>query len=114
MRISDWSSDVCSFDLARAGAARGACARDRRGGGELPTPTTRMFDRRAQARGRRGEHRCRLGRFSSEERRVGKECDSTLRSRWCPLNETTNKRTARSTETLYGKTERNIRVKLKY
>src|SRR3546814_3411182 len=56
MRISDWSSDVCSSDLAHSARAawlsRGACARNT---------------------GQR-----------SEERRVGKECVSTCRSRWSP------------------------------
>src|SRR3546814_6174057 len=68
MRISDWSSDVCSSDLAwrsappacRAGAASWA----RRGGN--------------------GDSRPAHGR--SEERRVGKECVSTCRSRWSPYH----------------------------
>src|SRR3546814_10719001 len=63
MRISDWSSDVCSSDLARASGSD-----DRLFGFEqgrrLPD-----FD---------------LGR--SEERRVGKECVSTCRSRWSPYH----------------------------
>src|SRR3546814_7821444 len=67
MRISDWSSDVCSSDLVRRGTSirpadcRRACARY----DTLP----------AQAR---------LSR--SEERRVGKECVSTCRSRWSPYH----------------------------
>src|SRR3546814_8031894 len=64
MRISDWSSDVCSSDLCgggrRHGGARASCARCRlRHAASLQRP-----------RGR------------SEERRVGKECVSTCRSRW--------------------------------
>src|SRR3546814_4616810 len=66
MRISDWSSDVCSSDLPRVpvrdlGAGRGAFPR------VVLLP--------AQLRGHR-----------SEERRVGKECVSTCRSRWSPYH----------------------------
>src|SRR3546814_15005196 len=47
MRISDWSSDVCSSDLAEAGARRGAAARDSR----APEARLRRADRRlAEAR----------------------------------------------------------------
>src|SRR3546814_4322842 len=73
MRISDWSSDVCSSDLLRI--AREDDDLDARNGG-------------AQLGDRRGEDRFvaevqpAVGR--SEERRVGKECVSTCRSRWSP------------------------------
>src|SRR3546814_6824796 len=64
MRISDWSSDVCSSDLP---------AVQRRSGTEAmrmapSRPCTRSDSRR------------------SEERRVGKECVSTCRSRWSPYH----------------------------
>src|SRR3546814_8719090 len=65
MRISDWSSDVCSSDLAlpviavSRDAAALAAVRQRHAGADL----TR-----------------------SEERRVGKECVSTCRSRWSPYH----------------------------
>src|SRR3546814_6183956 len=63
MRISDWSSDVCSSDL-------------RRGGPLVPAAVL------AVARRRLG-----LGfGLRSEARRVGKECVSTCRSRWSPYN----------------------------
>src|SRR3546814_15443593 len=63
MRISDWSSDVCSSDLGRGGGvAQEAGQSAERGRGGL-----QQF--RRQLRGR------------SEERRVGKECVSTCRSR---------------------------------
>src|SRR3546814_2569900 len=70
MRISDWSSDVCSSDLParRAPLADRTCA-DRR-------------SRRHTALQAIGRHR--LDR--SEERRVGKECVSTCRSRWSPYH----------------------------
>src|SRR3546814_7066445 len=65
MRISDWSSDVCSSDLAPGGHVRGGSFwRAQRG----QTP-------RAAANPER-----------SEERRVGKECVSTCRSRWSPYH----------------------------
>src|SRR3546814_3309626 len=63
MRISDWSSDVCSSDL-----------KDRIEGGE--SQNRRKCD---QNRPDYPFHQPR-----SEERRVGKECISTCRSRWSP------------------------------
>src|SRR3546814_10055525 len=69
MRISDWSSDVCSSDLHRPGEARGSY---------VSAP---------------GFSACPLGDIifipahqRSEERRVGKECVSTCRSRWSPYH----------------------------
>src|SRR3546814_5486890 len=82
MRISDWSSDVCSSDLAIL--RHQSCFELRR-------------QRRLGRVGRAGSlarfvHLQRMDRrFSSfapglrsEERRVGKECVSTCRSRWSP------------------------------
>src|SRR3546814_19175715 len=71
MRISDWSSDVCSSDLACGSAAadRGSGARLRTTGWSA-AERPRRVERRRRAAGR------------SEERRVGKECVSTCRSRW--------------------------------
>src|SRR3546814_6647227 len=84
MRISDWSSDVCSSDLSRfdwrmimkqaqldielCGRLADACGPVL--GLAVPDtglPVTAMLDR-------------------SEERRVGKECVSTCRSRWSPYH----------------------------
>src|SRR3546814_6683255 len=77
MRISDWSSDVCSSDLRRYRPAR----RTRLSG----TGLRRGYrdeksgpDDEAGA-GHAAAHR-------SEERRVGKECVSTCRSRWSPTH----------------------------
>src|SRR3546814_1572902 len=96
MRISDWSSDVCSSDLA-AGPARSSTA-------PLPRTTVTAYSRHAdtqdrpygppdpaRSRGRssrshhaggrpprRGDDRDDGGR--SEERRVGKAYDNTCRS----------------------------------
>src|SRR3546814_2126637 len=83
MRISDWSSDVCSSDLPQAQVlealgllklkpfpfnpvekSSSVPARYRK----LLTSSTKRMPRR------------------SEERRVGKECVSTCRSRWSPYH----------------------------
>src|SRR3546814_9535217 len=74
MRISDWSSDVCSSDLH--GHSVGWLVRHQAGhrlrlSGHL---------RERQVRNRPGPVGQRVLR--SEERRVGKECVSTCRSRW--------------------------------
>src|SRR3546814_16898161 len=69
MRISDWSSDVCSSDLAAGGRI------------ESLGPADRARDR---IHGRLQFLQDRQGR--SEERRVGKECVSTCRSRWSPYH----------------------------
>src|SRR3546814_2220962 len=76
MRISDWSSDVCSSDLERRRPQLEPEGRgDRLAGGFGP--------RRDQARlGIEAAGLHLLGR--SEERRVGTECVSTCRSRWSP------------------------------
>src|SRR3546814_7521393 len=79
MRISDWSSDVCSSDLPDAGSHCGHLEADLV---QLPVLPGRPAIHSAFAdRGRR--HRRRL---RSEERRVGKECVSTCRSRWSPYH----------------------------
>src|SRR3546814_7967800 len=71
MRISDWSSDVCSSDLRQL-------RRSRRPARPRPFPRTYGVQRiDSCARGRDDR---------SEERRVGKECVSTCRSRWSPYH----------------------------
>src|SRR3546814_18300672 len=76
MRISDWSSDVCSSDLgggaARATASAGCCH---------PAHPRNALPRT----GVEG------AAMRSEERRVGKECVSTCRSRWSPYHYKKNK-----------------------
>src|SRR3546814_6677296 len=96
MRISDWSSDVCSSDLLRAPRRRGfAPLRARFGGlsfappagvapglpGYLPTvfPLERWSMAARDALQAQLEHGIR-----SEERRGGQECVSTCISRWVP------------------------------
>src|SRR3546814_13118628 len=133
MRISDWSSDVCSSDLGRlAGDALDGRRRSRRGARPSPlaeplAPPRRVLyipaflprprpPGRSVASGPKGlpgrrlvdhdnrgatkmpkmktkssvKKRFRLtgtGKVRrSEERRVGKECVSTGRSRWSPYN----------------------------
>src|SRR3546814_9153768 len=83
MRISDWSSDVCSSDLGRrrGGNGRGASGRscERRGGGRNAPPSP--------ARDQSWAISAMVTAISrSEERRVGKECVSTCRSRWSPYH----------------------------
>src|SRR3546814_11698746 len=103
MRISDWSSDVCSSDLLEPAAWRGlevgigvdvedtdafdAIIVDPpvdRAGVETPVQvgdedSLRIDARRAQAQIIAEDAR-------SEERRVGKEWVSTCRSRWAPYH----------------------------
>src|SRR3546814_19414509 len=135
MRISDWSSDVCSSDLCETirleqnyrstgtilGAANGLIAKNTgRLGKELWTDGNdgeaiqlyaafNEYDEADFVVNRMREHldgRCahadlavlyRMGaqsrvldealiRARSEERRVGKECVSTCRSRWSPIH----------------------------
>src|SRR3546814_10081643 len=86
MRISDWSSDVCSSDLSVADDHLvGAEAEER---GERGAVDVGVHD--ADGVSLAGE--CDgevdgdggLADARSEERRVGKECVSTCRSRWSP------------------------------
>src|SRR3546814_19882101 len=82
MRISDWSSDVCSSDLERdPGLVPGALARADRLSRRLP-------DRYARHRNHEpAVPILRAVQGRSEERRVGKECVSTCRFRWATNHE---------------------------
>src|SRR3546814_4719659 len=75
MRISDWSSDVCSSDLEPPKKARAAKLGD-----QVLIDFEGALDgvKRPEMAGQ--DFELELGR--SEERRVGKECVSTCRSRW--------------------------------
>src|SRR3546814_18364806 len=98
MRISDWSSDVCSSDLFGQVLALGlgaavissadlpgvdkmqlgqAFVSDVLGEGEGGALMNTLIS--ASQGGGGGD-----SLFRSEERRVGKECGSTFRSRWAP------------------------------
>src|SRR3546814_14625242 len=113
MRISDWSSDVCSSDLLRDAAVV-----EPANGERAARRSERIVVLEADARqhvddvvhGLAGhlaldeflrQHGLGLGGFGhldaadiadapagdrSEERRVGKECGSTCRSRWSPYH----------------------------
>src|SRR3546814_15120665 len=101
MRISDWSSDVCSSDLyglTRAQvsyilvrATREGWAERKQGYGWRFLPVAKTPEAFEQI------YRFRMiieptaflepgFRLRSEERRVGKECVSTCRSRWSPVH----------------------------
>src|SRR3546814_16372377 len=107
MRISDWSSDVCSSDLRDYWGRRGGCLINRmmwarkshipfimpsrvighpllcqNALGLSPTQNA-AFWHLAPLNVESAE----LG-IRSEERRVGKECVSTCRSRWSPYHST--------------------------
>src|SRR3546814_7921794 len=87
MRISDWSSDVCSSDLVGflrpAGDVDAQAAFDplHRQAGAM-----QQFGGLAGPRRNRAQARGDVARNRSEERRVGKECVSTCRSRWSPYH----------------------------
>src|SRR3546814_2315661 len=108
MRISDWSSDVCSSDLKVAALNEGVCKM--RGADHHRVDRVRSdtadLDQRADGV---GNARADIGACGplygaqnrlpgqqdgirirpadrSEERRVGKECVSTCRSRWSPYH----------------------------
>src|SRR3546814_10497679 len=90
MRISDWSSDVCSSDLKPWSLAvandpapseqRGTIRGDEDFGGGGYSEFAMVPGDAVVYRGTDYLH----GR--SEERRVGKECVSTCRSRWSPYD----------------------------
>src|SRR3546814_16461857 len=97
MRISDWSSDVCSSDLRRpllTAASREKSAShpyalvESAGSAACrPAPPVASF-RMMNAPPGTGRKKDAEGRavMRSEERRVGKECVSTCRSRWSPYH----------------------------
>src|SRR3546814_17273072 len=97
MRISDWSSDVCSSDLKS----------DRPVNAALPLEAWAEIERlndialivhlpRAQYRRVADIFLGDAGHASSEARRVGDECVRTCRSRWSPYTDKKNNMAGRS------------------
>src|SRR3546814_16018248 len=93
MRISDWSSDVCSSDLrGRNSGSRDAAVLRRSvmlspfhvAGGSLGGAALRLLQVGPVQREDRLDDGIIHIAERSEERRVGKECVSTCRSRWSP------------------------------
>src|SRR3546814_7622565 len=85
MRISDWSSDVCSSDLKGFGFFQSKPASAFSPVAVSPEALGSAWDGGKLSR----KLRCHVngalfGR--SEERRVGKECVRTCRSRWSPYH----------------------------
>src|SRR3546814_4005608 len=80
MRISDWSSDVCSSDLGLLLAEVGRLNNISVSQDDLGRAL------RAEASRYPGQEERVLQFYRSEERRVGKECVSTCRSRWSPYH----------------------------
>src|SRR3546814_21157802 len=99
MRISDWSSDVCSSDLLESRsivwAISGSWVRQH-DAEVLRNGNILLFDNEGSPSGPGVSRVLEFdpatyevtwsygGRPRSEERRVGKECVSTCRSRWSP------------------------------
>src|SRR3546814_11953315 len=106
MRISDWSSDVCSSDLGLRGGLEPAKAHEDNAASHVPAGGPQMdwdnlkvalaisrtgsLTQAAQMLGidqsTAGPRLSALEGDSSEERRVGTECVSTCRSRWSPFH----------------------------
>src|SRR3546814_2234703 len=83
MRISDWSSDVCSSDLQLPPGAR-----TRHAARQQPNPaglhSHPAFGAAWPSPNGTPAISCEANHGRTEERRVGKECVSTCRSRWSP------------------------------
>src|SRR3546814_13139840 len=100
MRISDWSSDVCSSDLREisvgvlriVGRSYPPAIRNLQAAGAAACRACTEGDRRCdEADAGRHEEGFRQGGIKllpprSDERRVGKECVSTCSSRWSPYH----------------------------
>src|SRR3546814_11803014 len=97
MRISDWSSDVCSSDLGSGPQRKTHSSRSRVGFQIVAIVVLELLEivvdlklgvfLRIRVRHAFGLVRRENGIAErSEERRVGKECVSTCRSRWSPYH----------------------------
>src|SRR3546814_18831187 len=100
MRISDWSSDVCSSDLVDGGRrvglgggvgdVVGADDEGHVGIGEAAVDVLQLENIVIGHVGL-GQQNVHVPRHRSEERRVGKECVRTCRSRWSQYHYKTKK-----------------------
>src|SRR3546814_12517574 len=81
MRISDWSSDVCSSDLPSRSRPK-----------DIPGPP---------GTARRGRGAACTAQARSVERRVGKVCVSTCRYRWSPYHSKKNRYSVDASPILY-------------
>src|SRR3546814_19743620 len=102
MRISDWSSDVCSSDLQGVGRMNALVTPTARGEISCTQATLMALDEAMgldpsvlvfgedvadpEGGGIVGATAGLSAKYRSEERRVGKECVSTCRSRWSPYH----------------------------
>src|SRR3546814_6617520 len=102
MRISDWSSDVCSSDLQMRWWGHHSRASALTVEDPFRTSLGLMADASALCNSHRRDSTCSMPttllrnlvgvrcattwRFRSDERRVGKEWVSTCRSRWSPYH----------------------------
>src|SRR3546814_13361554 len=89
MRISDWSSDVCSSDLLKGKIGEIIAVRSRNLEHALRGTVADNVRERFRDIVRRDRR--------SEARRVGKECVSTCRTRWSPRHSTNKTTTLTST-----------------
>src|SRR3546814_2646018 len=83
MRISDWSSDVCSSDLDDPAFIRAATT-PKRGIGQATLQVLGQYAAQREVSLLAAVAESGLESLRSEERRVGKECVSTCRARWSP------------------------------
>src|SRR3546814_1205877 len=102
MRIGDWSSDVCASDLGRKDLLKGRVTAQAVESGAVEIFSAARGKARVRRKRRLISWQERLERAPapagsplrprrqagrrSEERRVGKECVSTCRSRWSPYH----------------------------
>src|SRR3546814_19315019 len=103
MRISDWSSDVCSSDLIYSSASgTDVSSASTQTASQTITSSVARTDSLARtddygynsvggastvdvaATGKAATLSGNVNAYRSEERRVGKECVSTCKSRWSP------------------------------
>src|SRR3546814_16598150 len=100
MRISDWSADVCSSDLAPLaalvppGVVKTGLLVDANDATIAAILKAVPLDL-LQLHGRESPERVAAVRARTEERRVGKECVSTCRSRCSPYPSTKNDNSSR-------------------